>query len=252
MSGIIPVRPAAFRQISDISLHMDASSRREWSEAARAGAWFASLPDELAARLMADAEAVKLPAGQRLFARGDPPDGLYAVIRGVMRITYVTEAGQEALLAMLEPPHWFGEIALFDSEPRTHDAWAEADALVLRIGQDKLLRMLGEQPLWWKEFGRLLTSKLRVAFASIEEISLLPPTPRLARRLLTMAGGYGSWTGRSKRVLEVSQEQLGLMLALSRQTVNLALKDLEACGAIRRSRGSIEILDPGALARAGR
>ena len=39
------------------------------------------------------------------------------------------------------------------------------------------------------------------------------------------------------------------MLALSRQTVNLALKELEGVGAVRRGRGTIEILSLDALCR---
>ena len=218
---------------------------------AGAGSWFSSLPAALGERLLASGVQVGLASGDRLFKRGDGPDGIYCVVRGAIRITYVTEGGQEALLAMLEPPQWFGEIALFDNEARTHDAWAEVDSVLLRVPQPVLERMLNEEPQWWREIGRLLTQKLRVTFANVEEIVLLPPTPRVARRLAAMAGGYGSWKAHSKRVLQVSQDQLGLMLALSRQTVNRALKELEASGMIRRGRGFIEILDLEGLGRCG-
>ncbi|MCC9595201.1 Crp/Fnr family transcriptional regulator [Rubrivivax sp. JA1055] len=222
----------------------------DWAPTLRAGAWFAALPDDLADHLLAHARVLVLDAGTRLFARGDAPDGLYAVVRGVVRIGAVGAVGdgaRESLLAMLEPPQWFGEIALFDGAPRTHDAWAESDCTLLRVAQDDLTRLLAARPQHWQSFGRLLTNKLRLTFAAVEELALLPPTPRLARRLAAMAGGYGAWEGRSKRVLEVSQEQLGQMLALSRQTVNQALKELEAAGAIRRGRATIEIVDPGRL-----
>ncbi|MBK1615934.1 Crp/Fnr family transcriptional regulator [Rubrivivax gelatinosus] len=223
----------------------------ELADTVRAGAWFASLPEDLADHLLALARPQQLAAGKRLFARGDAADGLYAIVRGVMRFGAVTGPGQEALLAMLEPPQWFGEIALFDGAARTHDAWAETDCTLLHVPQHELVRLLAARPRHWQAFGRLLTNKLRLTFAAVEELALLPPTPRLARRLAAMAGGYGAWQGRSKRVLEVSQEQLGLMLALSRQTVNQSLKELEAAGLLRRSRGAIEILDLARLAGGG-
>lgn len=219
------------------------SCRDDWQRVAATGAWFAGLPVTFADALLALAEPVSLSAGQRLFARGDAPDGLYCVLRGVVRVTATSVSGQEALLAMLEPPQWFGEIAVFDGAPRTHDAWAQEDCELLRVPQAALLTELAERPQHWRELGQLLTQKLRITFASVEELSLLPPTQRVAGRLLLMAGGYGTWTDRSKRVLEVSQEQLGLMLALSRQTVNQSLRELESRGCIKRSRASIEILD---------
>lgn len=214
-----------------------------WQAVARTGTWFAGLPPGFASVLLDIAEPVRLDAGQRLFSRGDEPDGLYCVMKGVVRVTATSPTGQEALLAMLEPPQWFGEIAVFDGAPRTHDAWAEGACELLRVPQAALLAALDGQPRYWCDLGLLLTQKLRLAFAGIEELSLLPPTRRVAGRLLLMAAGYGAWKDRTKRSLEVSQEQLGLMLALSRQTVNQSLRELEAAGCIQRNRASIEVVD---------
>ena len=216
------------------------------------GGWFASIPQALREALLTNAEIRTIAAGQRLFARGDAPDGIYCVLTGVVRVTGITENGQEAILAMLESPQWFGEIALFDNEPRTHDAWAESDAKLLRVSQRALEKMLSERPDDWRHFGRLLTQKLRSVFVAMEDIFLLPPTARLARRLLSMAKGYGAWTDHTSRVISISQEQLGLMLSLSRQTVNQSLRELEDAGSIHRHRGSIEMVDLRKLEALGR
>ena len=45
----------------------------------------------------------------------------------------------------------------------------------------------------------------------------------------------------------MSQEQLSMMVAVSRQTVNQNLKDLESRGVLRLNRGGLEILDLAAL-----
>jgi CRP-like cAMP-binding protein len=92
-----------------------------------------------------------------------------------------------------------------------------------------------------------LTHKLRLAFEAIEEAALLPAAQRLARRLLLMAGGYGE-PGALRRVLKVSQEDLAMMLALSRQTVNQTLKQFELQGALQLRYAEIEIVDPDKLA----
>lgn len=216
--------------------------RGRYAAIAASSAWFRSLPPGLQAWLVEHSDVRVLHAGQRLFARGDAPDGIYAVADGAVRITSVTEGGQEALLAVIEAPQWFGEIALFDGAPRTHDAWAETDTVLLHVAQHTLATFLQEQPAHWPHFGRLLTQKLRSLFTAVEDMVLLPPKHRVARRLVHMSAGYGARVGQT-RELAVSQEQLGLMLALSRQTVNQALKELEADGAILRRRGVIEILD---------
>lgn len=222
---------------------MNVLHAQEWTQALRAGSWFASLPAGLAEDLVALATPLRLGAGQRLFARGEPGDGIYCVLQGAIRITGITRDGSEALLALLEPPQWFGEIALFDSAPRTHDAWAESDVALLHMAQPDLQAMLDAHPAYWQAFGRLLAQKMRAMFSVLEEGAVLPVTARVASRLAAMAGGFGVWNGRSKRFVRVSQGQLGLMLSLSRQTVNQCLKELEAAGAIRRCRGAVEIVD---------
>ncbi|MDX1297320.1 MAG: helix-turn-helix domain-containing protein, partial [Pseudomonas sp.] len=88
----------------------------------------------------------------------------------------------------------------------------------------------------------------RLAFIALEEMSLLPAAPRLARRLLMMAENYGE--GEPRRVIHLPQEQLALMLAISRQTTNQILKELEGQGIVRLTYGEIEILDLARLRQA--
>jgi CRP/FNR family transcriptional regulator, cyclic AMP receptor protein len=85
----------------------------------------------------------------------------------------------------------------------------------------------------------------------MEDMALMPLAVRLARRLAAMAEGYGEREHR-RRTVEVSQEQLAMMLSTSRQTANQLLKELESQGLIRLSYGTIEILDLDGLRRAAR
>lgn len=205
------------------------------------GHWFGALPGALQEALLAAAQVQRLDAGQRLFRRGDPPSGLYAVVEGAMRIGAVSQDGKEALLTLVEPPYWFGEIALFDGQPRTHDAFAEGPCTLLLVPQAALLALLERQPQYWRDFALLMSHKLRLAFIALEQMSLLPAAPRLARRLLMIAENYGE--GEPRRVIHLAQEQLALMLAISRQTTNQILKELQAQGIVRLAYGEIEILD---------
>lgn len=213
-------------------------------------AWFRAAPAAMQAQLIEAGRVERLAAGQRLFTRGDSDDGLYCVLDGVMRIGAASSAGKEALLAVIEPVNWFGEIALFDNRPRTHDAYAERDSELYHVPRAALAALLERTPAYWHLFGLLLTQKLRLAFDAIEEAALLPAAQRVARRLLLMAGGYGE-PGELRRVLKVPQEDLAMMLALSRQTINQVLKQFETQGALKLGYAEIEITDArklGALA----
>ncbi|TBU79651.1 Crp/Fnr family transcriptional regulator [Pseudomonas daroniae] len=206
------------------------------------GQWFAALPAALQQALLEMGQEVHLETGQRLFRRGDAPSGLYAVVSGAMRIGAVNRQGKEALLTLIEPPYWFGEISLFDGQPRTHDAFAESTSTLLRVPQADLLALLDAHPGYWRDIALLMAHKVRLAFITLEEMSLLPAAQRLARRLLLIAEHYGETQG-PRRIIHLAQEQLALMLAISRQTTNQILKELEAQSILRLTYGEIEILD---------
>ena len=214
---------------------------RTYASLLNQGHWFAALPAALSQTLLEMARVQRLDAGQRLFRRGDRPSGLYAVVEGAVRVGAIGENGKEALLTLVEPPYWFGEISLFDGLPRTHDAFAESASTLLLLPQAELLALLERQPQHWRDFALLMSHKLRLAFIALEDMSLLPAAPRLARRLLLIAENYGE--SEPRRVLHLAQEQLALMLSLSRQTTNQILKELEAQGVVRLTYGEIEILD---------
>jgi CRP-like cAMP-binding protein len=207
----------------------------------RTGHWFSHLPPALQNELLNSATLRRLQAGERLFNRGDQPCGLYAVVEGAMRVGAVSVNGKEALLTLVEPPYWFGEISLFDGQPRTHDAFAEGPTVLLHVPQPALTALLQRQPAYWRDFALLMSQKLRLAFIALEQISLLPAAPRLAQRLLMIADNYGE--GDPRRVLHLAQEQLALMLAISRQTTNQILNDLQAQGIVHLTYGEIEIVD---------
>ncbi|WP_322011599.1 Crp/Fnr family transcriptional regulator [Paraburkholderia sp. J12] len=235
----------------------DASLPPAVAAALERSAWFHSLPDSLRAALREAGRVRSVRAGERLFMRGDPDDGLYCVVEGAVRVGAASLGGREALLAVVGPVNWFGEIGLFDGGPRTHDAYVERDSTLFQVPRASLVALLDATPAWWHAFGLLLTQKLRLAFEAIEEAALLPAAARVARRLLLLAN-YGvadeaagdvARFGERRRVVSVPQEDLALMLALSRQTVNQILRQFERDGMVLLRYGEIEIADAARLAQ---
>lgn len=202
--------------------------------------WFNSLSEVQQQQLLAQATVCRLTADQRLFSRGDSFDGIYALLEGAIMISGVNRNGQQALLTIVEPGDWFGEIALFDLKPRTHDATASVDSTLLHLNAAALQQLL-QQPLWWRSFGQLLTDKVRLVFQALEDISLQSSQVRLARRLLMLSRVHQQADGRW--LIPIQQEQLGQLLALSRQTINQQLQALAQQHIVRSTYGKIEILD---------
>jgi len=213
------------------------------------GGWFNGLPDALRSSMMAAAKILRLEPGQQLFAQGDPEHGLYAVVSGGISISRQREDGKEALLTVIESPDWFGEITLFDRGCRTHAAIAVGKTVLVEVNGKVLDYILSEHPCFWQYFGQLMTLKMRILLDHSEDLALNSNAQRLAKRLLMIAKSNSELTSHSKRMVVVPQEQLAMMLFITRQTTNHILKNLERLGLIKLIYGKIEILDHDGLQR---
>jgi len=204
--------------------------------------WFRGLPVELRDYLVSHATLITLEKGQFLYRRGDRSYGLYAVLGGALAIGTVGEDGKEALLAVLGPTAWIGEISLFDGLPRPNDVAAVSRTLLLHVPEPALQGLLDSTPRYWRDFALLMTQRLRVSFENAEAMTLLPAAQRVANRLLMIAGGYGGLNASQSRI-RVSQDSLASMVSLSRQTTNQLLKNLENQRILSLKSGEIAILD---------
>jgi len=211
------------------------------------GHWFAGLPASLQQALCEHAVVVTLRAGELLFQRGDANDGLYAVLDGAICFGAVNPEGKEALVGLAESPQWFGEVALLDGGGRTHHAWADSDATLLHVPLAAIARWLADHPAHWQYIGRLAAHKLRVVFTAVEDAGLRPPRERLIRCLVALASSYGERDPSPQPTVRVSQERLGSILSLSRQTINVLLQGLEHEQLLVCMRGGVRILDFGRL-----
>lgn len=206
-------------------------------------AWFEGLGPDLQRAMLDAARVVAVPAGAAVFLRGDANDGIYCVLHGAVRFAAVAPSGKAASVALVEGPEWFGEIALFDEGGRTHDAWAEVASTLLHLPLRHLTQILAQHPSGWRSLGALLARKLRVALSLLEDMALEPPRVRLARCLIHLLEGYGQRRGELRHHVRVSQERLGTLLSLSRQTVNELLRELEQASIVQVKRGGLRILD---------
>jgi CRP-like cAMP-binding protein len=107
---------------------------------------FTALEESDAISLHASMDSVKISKGSILFAEGDEGDHLYVIVEGKIKLGTSSGDGRENLLSILGPGEMFGELSLFDPNPRTSTATAVTDAKLLSLGQTKLIPWLAENP----------------------------------------------------------------------------------------------------------
>ena len=244
----IPVLAAMMSTASNSRSHVSTPSTLNVAAILGKDAWFREVPGLLQSALLQIGVTRRLRTGQRLFSRGDPTNGVYALLEGRLAALDVNEQGDEAIQLHLEPVSWFGEMGLYDRLPRAHHIRAERASTVWWLN-DQLLRAHLEQcPQHWHHFGLLLTQKLRLALFILDGRKLDSNDLVVARTLLMIAQSYvPRGDGPVKLRVTIQQQEVADMLGMSRQTVSQALQRLKAEGILQIAYGKVEILDVAAL-----
>jgi CRP/FNR family transcriptional regulator, cyclic AMP receptor protein len=163
--------------------------------------------------------------GQTIFQRGDDGSAMMAVLRGRVRISSVSGDGKEVTLNVISPGEVFGEIALLDGQPRSADATAIEDTLLLVVERRHFLPFVGQNVDLMLRLLAVLCSRLRRTSTALEEIALFDLPVRLARVLLKLAVDYGRPGPAGTRIdLKLSQRDLSNLVAASRESVNKQLR----------------------------
>ncbi len=198
------------------------------------GSWFSKLSLPLRQAILARSTVRRLADGATMSARGTPAQEWVGVAKGAVRVSSVSLSGKQVTLTYVEPGTWFGDIALFDGLPRTHDASAHGDTTLLVVRKADFKELLTQHVELYDALLRLNCRRLRLMFDTIEDLNTRPLAARLAKQVLLLARAYGIEQGEETRIgLQLAQEDLAQLLGASRQRVNQELKGFEREGAVR-------------------
>jgi len=198
------------------------------------GAWFGKLSLKLKGAILSRAIVRRLGDGDPLATRGSAAEEWCGVARGAVRISSVSLSGKQVTLTYAEPGTWFGDIALFDGLPRTHDADAHGATTMLVVRKPDFKELLSQHVELYDALLRLNCRRLRLMFDQFEDLNTRPLQARLAKQILLLARSYGIAQGEEIRIgLTLAQEDLAQLLGASRQRVNQELKGFEREGAVR-------------------
>lgn len=212
--------------------------------AAMACRWFDTLPEEDRALLMRHARRRHLAAGERVFSRGDPPNGFFGVESGVIKSSGISPDGQESVLDFFGKGAWFGEVAALGPLRRLHSTVAYTPSTLLQVDQRDIEALLDGSHSLCRAFLRLETLRLGLLLTAIEQYSVQSLEARLASRLLMLADAFGADAADGTHIeLRLPHEMLAALIGASRQRISQILKEWEGAGLIRHRYGRVLVCD---------
>lgn len=187
---------------------------------------------------------------QVIFNKGDPGDGLLAILDGRVKIGTISAEGKEITLNILGPGDIFGEIALIDGRDRTAHAIAMTRTDLLFLRRDDFMAFLQRNPELTTRLLIILCERIRWVSEIVEDNMFLDLPGRLAKKLLGLARNFGDARPHGTRIaLKLSQTDLAELIGMTRESVNKQLKTWQEEGLIAWDRGYVTIHDMDGMGR---
>ena len=179
---------------------------------------------------------VNFRRGETIFTQGDPCEHVLYIQKGNVKLSVLSKAGREAVVAMLGADEFFGEGCLAGQPVRMGTAKATADSSILLIDKERMVRLLHEQHALSDRFiAHMLARNIRVEEDLIDQL-FNSSEKRLARTLLLLAR-YGKHDKPVRLVPAISQETLAEMVGTTRSRVNFFMKKFQRLGFIDYTNG---------------
>jgi CRP-like cAMP-binding protein len=192
-------------------------------------------------------------AGRRVVEKGqvvcwqdEPGESMFVLLEGSVKVVVRSRDGELVELVRHHPPAPFGELAVLDGGPRSATVEAVERATLLVVTREELLRLLRSEEQVAEALLRSLGTMVRRTTNQVTDLAFLSLQGRVAAKLLELAGPARQGPARTRRVTQV---ELATMVGGARQSVNQALKSLEARGYVRAAGRAFEILAPEQLRR---
>jgi CRP/FNR family transcriptional regulator, cyclic AMP receptor protein len=197
------------------------------------------LPEQLLTRLFDRATTVQLKADEVLFLVGDTGDGCYRVEDGLLKVTMVSRAGKERILAFLGHDAIVGEMSIIDGLPRSASVMAVRPSVLSFLSRTAFEDFANKNPEVYRSLLPVLAARLRETDTTVAAGTFLPLRGRVACTLLELAQEFGQDVGSRRIVIhqKIGQSDLAAMAGIARENVSRILNDWERRKLVSRVSG---------------
>jgi CRP-like cAMP-binding protein len=174
-----------------------------------------------------------------IFSQGEVANAVFYIQQGKIKLTVISEQGKEAVVAILEPGHFFGEGCLNGHPLRIATTKAIEECVITRLEKATMIATIHDEP----QFSELFMSYLLTRNSRIEEDlidQLFNSSEKRLARLLLLLANFGK-EGTPQPVMgKYSQETLAEMIGTTRSRVSFFMNKFRKLGFIEYN-GKLEV-----------
>jgi CRP-like cAMP-binding protein len=166
---------------------------------------------------------------EAIFSQGDAGDSLFYIQAGGVKLSAVSTAGREAIVAMLGPGDFFGEGGLAGQSVRRTTATALTPTMALVIGKTEMIRVLREEHALSDRFiAYMLSRNIRIEEDLLDQ--LFDSTERGLARTLLLRARYGTKDKPDRILPTLSPAALAKMVGTTPERISEVLQKFTRLG----------------------
>lgn len=189
------------------------------------------------------------PPKTAMLVQGDRSHNAVILLKGSARVQAVSEDGRVTILGLREAGDLVGWQSAIDGGVCVATVTAVGPATALIVSWPVFVGLTGEFPRLTEALLSTISARLREADQSRIQFAGTEVTARLAAVILSLVDRSGRRTAEGVELRGISQEDLGSIVAASRESVSRSLNSLRRDGVLRTGRMRITVTDVAALHR---
>jgi CRP-like cAMP-binding protein len=192
---------------------------------------FRDLDSAVLADLGARMRSRTVDAGTVVVSAEEAGDSMFVIASGKVKVVLYGQTGREIILSMLKGGDFFGEMSLFDRQPRSANVVAVSETQLLTLDRDAFHKHLLANPSTALAILAEMSRRLRHADEVIGNLALLDVYARVARVIREMALKQGEQVEGGILIRErPTQQEIAGLVGTSRETVSRALSEFTRRG----------------------
>ena len=196
---------------------------------------FKGMDAEVLDRIEARSRMLEPRDGSSIFAEGDAPDAIYAIVAGTghVRIGTLDRSSKGLMFEVFRVGDIFGEIGVLDGSPRSADAVAEGRLRLLRISAQVFLDAMHSNPVLGANLSHTLATRLRRTSVLFRDATFQTLEVRLAKQILYLARREGRNTEQGRQLAgRLRQGDLADLLGATTRSIITILNSWRADGLV--------------------
>ena len=203
---------------------------------------FAELNDDELTKLVGCLQIKKYKKDSAIVLETDEGSTLFIINKGQVKISRISEAKKEVILAILGEGDFFGEMSLLDGLTRSANVITISDSELFLLRRKDFLALIEKNPPIAIGLLKELALRLRKSDAQIKSLSLFDATGRVASALIQIAEDTGTIKDGVVKIQNLpSQQDLANIAGTSRETISRVLNAFIADDLIRKSKRMLYI-----------